>query len=105
MKNVGRIINSLNETIKGAYDNFEGLYLYGSYARNNNTQDSDIDVVALFDMTLNREQRLSLWNLIGKIEIDFGVVLDLHPMSKDELENNPIYYNQVVNKGIFYAAR
>ena len=105
MKSITEVINKLNNTIKNTFNDFRGLYLYGSYANNKNNEESDIDIVALFDKSLNRDQRLNLWNLIGKIELDFGIVLDLHPMSKNELEQNPIYYNQVVNKGIFYGAK
>lgn len=105
MDDIKQIIEKLNNTIKMTYNDFNGIYLYGSCAARKNTKNSDIDIVAIFDKSLNREQRLNLWNLIGKIEVDFGVILDLHPMSETELKQNPIYYNQVVNKGIFYGAR
>ena len=105
MNKILQVIEKVNTTIKTTYDNFNGLYLYGSCAAKKNNENSDIDIVAIFDKSLSREQRLYLWNLIGKIEVDFGVVLDLHPMSEAELKQNPIYYNQVVNKGIFYGAR
>ena len=105
MNNIKEIINSLNTTIKESYSNFNGIYLYGSYASNKNNSDSDIDIVALFNNPLNRQQRLNLWDLVGKIEKDFSIILDLHPMTETQLKQNPIYYNQVVNKGIFYGAK
>jgi len=105
MSKVLEVIERLNNTIKVAYNDFSGVYLYGSYATNKNTENSDIDIVAIFEKSLDREQRLNLWNLIGKIELDFDVILDLHPMAESELKKNPIYYNQVVNNGIFYGAR
>ncbi|MBR1425623.1 nucleotidyltransferase domain-containing protein [bacterium] len=104
MNDINKIINNLNQVIKKTYSGFNGIYLYGSYASKKNQSGSDIDVVALFETPLSREQRLNLWSLIGKIEVDFGIVLDLHPMSTAELKQNPIYYNQVVNKGMFYGA-
>lgn len=105
MNKILQVIEKVNDTIKTTYKNFNGIYLYGSCANRKNNENSDIDIVAIFDKSLNREQRLNLWSLLGKIEADYGVVLDLHPMSEAELKQNPIYYNQVVNKGIFYGAR
>lgn len=47
MKKIDRIINKLNNKIKSFYSDFNGVYLYGSYAHNTATNDSDIDLVAL----------------------------------------------------------
>ncbi len=105
MKKIDRIINKLNNKIKSFYSDFNGVYLYGSYAHNTATNDSDIDLVALFNNTLSREERMNLWRIIGKLEAELDLVFDIHPMTLSELKNNPVYYNQVVNKGIFYGAR
>lgn len=48
---------------------------------------------------------MNLWRIIGKLEAELDLVFDIHPMTLSELKNNPVYYNQVVNKGIFYGAR
>ena len=103
MKDISKIIEKLNNKIKNTFDNFDGIYLYGSYAKNTNTESSDIDIVALFKNTLNRTERMQLWTLISSIEGEFNVILDLHPMAKEELQKNPIYYKQVVNEGLFYG--
>lgn len=103
MKKINDIIEKLKQAIKIEYSDFNGLYLYGSYANNNAAENSDIDIVALFTKSLSRDNKLKLWSIIGKLENKFDVFFDLHPMSKEELERNPIYYNQVVNKGIFYG--
>ena len=104
MKDIKTIIKNLNKIVKDSFSNFTGIYLYGSYANNSATEYSDIDVVAIFTESLSRDSKLKLWSIIGKIENNYNVFFDLHPMSKEELERNPIYYNQVVNKGIFYGA-
>lgn len=104
MKNITEIIDLLNNKIKSLFSGFTGVYLYGSYANNTNSEDSDIDLVALFNDKLTKEDRFKLWALIGNIEAEYDVVFDLHPMIAEELRRNPIYYNQVVNKGIFYGA-
>ena len=103
MKNLADIINFLNNAIKCEYSDYNGSYLYGSHANNTATKNSDIDIVALFSKPLTRENKMKLWEIIGEIENKFDIFLDFHPMSEEEFERNPIYYNQVVNKGIFYG--
>ncbi|MBO6271937.1 nucleotidyltransferase domain-containing protein [bacterium] len=103
MKDIAYIINKLNNKIKSVFSNFNGIYLYGSYANNTQTETSDIDIVAIFENTLNHNDRLQLWTIIGELELELDISLDLHPMSKKDLMQNEIYHNQVVNKGVFYG--
>lgn len=103
VKDIIFIINKLNKKIKSLYSGFNGIYLYGSYAKGYQNEKSDIDLVAIFNKTPNIQERMNLWKIVGKFEAEFDIILDLHPMSELELEQNPIYYNQVVNKGIFYG--
>ena len=105
MKNkVKKVINLLNKALKENFADFKGAYLYGSYAKNTSHADSDIDIVALFDVAPNREKMGLILRIAGRIEAEYDVFLDLHPMTDEELDRNPIYYNEVVNKGIFYNA-
>lgn len=104
MKQVDDIISRLNKKFKSLYSDFNGLYLYGSYANNMANENSDIDLVAVFDNTPERDKRMNLWKIIGKFEAEFDVILDFHPTTYDDLKRNPIYYNQVINKGIYYEA-
>ena len=105
MKKIDRIIKKLNDKIKDFYSDFNGVYLYGSYANNTAQKDSDINLVALFDNSLSREERMNLWGIIGRLEAELDLIFDIHPMTLNELKNNPVYYNQVVNRGIYYGAR
>ena len=34
----------------------------------------------------------------------YDVYIDLHSYTSENLQKNPFYYNEVVNKGLFYAA-
>ena len=103
MKNkIKKVINLLNESLKEKFPDFKGAYLYGSYAKNTSHKYSDIDIVALFKTTPDRKKRFAIWSIVGPIEAEYDVFLDLHPMSSEELEQNPFYYEEVVNKGIFY---
>lgn len=101
---IKKIINLLNNALKENLPGFKGAYLYGSYAKNTSHKYSDIDIAALFETSPDRAKRSIIWNIVGPIEAEYDVFIDLHPMSQEELEQNPFYYDEVVNKGIFYEA-
>ncbi len=103
-KKVIQAVEILNKQLKSTFNDFEGAYVYGSIVNGTSQKDSDIDIVAVFTGEVNREKRMDIWGIIGKIEAELDVFLDLHPMTREELERNPIYYDEVVNKGIFYNA-
>ncbi len=103
MTDIDKIIKKLNKKIKNLFNNFNGVYLYGSYAAKSARTDSDIDIVALFDNKLTREERMDLWGIVGELEAEMDIVLDMHPMTLSELKQNPVYYMQVVDKGIYYG--
>ena len=44
MKDVANIVEYLKNRIKSLFSNFNGIYLYGSYANKTNNDDSDIDM-------------------------------------------------------------
>ena len=98
-----QVIETLNKKLKETFKDFKGAYLYGSKAKGISTTDSDIDIVAIFS-SVHRDKRMTIWGIVGKIEAEMDVFIDLHPMTIEDLERNAIYYDQVVNNGIFYEA-
>ncbi|MDR1168048.1 MAG: nucleotidyltransferase domain-containing protein [Heliobacteriaceae bacterium] len=101
-KEVDKIAQKLKTVLQDAFDDFEGLYLFGSHAKENAADESDIDIVAVLDV-LNREKFRSVLAIAAQFVYDYGVYIDMHPMTRKELEHNYIFHNEVVNKGIFYA--
>lgn len=97
-------VKLLNKILKETFKSFKGAYLYGSRTTGNASPDSDIDIVALFEIEPDRSTRMEIWGIVGKIEAKLEVFIDLFPMTQGELEKNPVYYNEVVNKGVFYDA-
>lgn len=97
-----KIIQELNTRIANNFQDFKGSYLYGSRAKGNYKDDSDIDIVALFD-EVNREKELKLYGFVGEIQYKYNVFIELHNYTLERLKKNPIFYDQVVNKGIFYG--
>lgn len=98
---ISKIINELNKLITLKYSDFKGSYLYGSRAKGNAKEDSDIDIVALFD-EINRDKDLEICGLINDLDYKYNVFIDLQTYTLDKLKRNPVYYDEVINKGVFY---
>ncbi|MEW5820783.1 MAG: nucleotidyltransferase domain-containing protein [Cyanobacteriota bacterium] len=100
--NISEIMKELNRLINEKYTDFKGSYLYGSRANGNTKEDSDIDIIALFD-EVNRDKEMEIYGLVCDLDYKYGVFISLMPYTSEDLEMNHIFYNEVVNKGIFYA--
>ncbi|MDR1326922.1 MAG: nucleotidyltransferase domain-containing protein [Heliobacteriaceae bacterium] len=107
-KKIDEIARKLSTALKETFDDFEGLYLYGSQVRGDATKDSDIDIVALVgNVDKDRAKRRSVLGLISRFVYDYynyDIDIDFHPMTRQELEHNYYFYDEVVNKGVFYGA-
>lgn len=101
---IKEIAQKLRDKLK-KYDDFKGLYLYGSRITGNYNEDSDIDIVGVFKKEQDYEKEMEISGEILDIESEFEnyVIIDFHPMTEEELKSNYIYFNEI-KKGIFYAA-
>jgi predicted nucleotidyltransferase len=95
---LSKIKNSVNATEPAAT-----LILYGSYARDDYREDSDVDLLILVDfdkVTWADEKRISF--PLYDIEFDTGTIISTLILSKKDWETKhkitPFYYN-VVKKG------
>lgn len=100
-KFVQETINMLSKEFSAKFDDFGGIYLYGSYATGVYSGDDDIGLVAIFE-TEDKAKREIIWPIVGKVETELNVYIDLHPITMDELKKDEEFYDEVVNKGIFY---
>lgn len=102
-KKINKIIQELNKLIKEQFPDLKGLYLYGSQVKGTSHKDSDIDVVAIFD-EVSREKSFEIGGILCDLEYKYDIYIDLHEYTLKDLERNPYFYNEVVNKGIYYEA-
>jgi len=98
-----KIIKELNKLIKEQFPDLKGLYLYGSQVKGTAHKDSDIDVIAIFE-EVTREKKYEISGILCDLDYKYDVYIDLHEYTLADLERNPIYYSEVVNKGQYYAA-
>lgn len=102
-KFVEEVIDALLKAFSEKFDDFHGLYLYGVFTDGKPHTDEDIEIAAIFD-TENKEKRELIWPIIGKIETDLDVFIDLHPITMEDLKKDEDFYDEVVNKGRFFRA-
>lgn len=103
-KSVEDAINLLNEAFSERFDDFHGLYLHGAFVDGRKHRDQDIELVAIFDVE-NKFKREIIWPIVGKIETELDVFIDLNPITMEDLKKDEEFYDEVVNQGIFYKAK
>jgi len=63
------------------------IYLFGSYARNTNRENSDIDIAIDVGKRLNLHERQFLWNLLDALPTAQTIdLIDMHAIP-DEMRN------------------
>ncbi len=98
---IKEIAKNLRDKLK-KYDDFKGLYLYGSRITENYKENSDIDIVAVFEKEQDYSKEMEICRFILDLDIEYDAVIDFRPMTEEELKSNFIYFNEI-KKGIYFA--
>ena len=99
---IDEIITTLIKALKENFSDFKGLYLFGLYLDGKMHEDEDIELVAIFDNEQDKTKREEIWRVIGKVEEDFDIFIDLHPLTVQELKKDEELYQVVSEEGIFF---
>ena len=86
--------NQIKQIIKKLYPE-STVYLFGSYARNEQTTQSDIDLFVLFEDKLEIYQRKLIQSNIRKELAKFYIAADVLAAGKEEFEQNSILTNHI----------
>lgn len=85
------------------YEDFKGLYVYGSRIYGNPRPDSDLDMVAVFEKKLPYQESLDVTGEVLDIEIETDIIIGFFKMTEEELKINPTFFEEI-QRGIYYAA-
>lgn len=90
-------------------DAIEQILLYGSYARGDNTVDSDIDLVAIVrgDRQILQNKLKQVWDVSSDLELQYDVIISPTVIPYDEYikykEDVP-YYRNIQKEGVNIVA-
>ena len=92
---IERVKSSLSTVVDG--DSIIAVYLYGSYARNEQTPVSDLDLAVLYTTNMsNKKMNENVNHLVQVLSKDIGVEVDVRTLNSMSLE----FRYQVVSEGI-----
>ncbi len=98
---VDQVILKLSNALRRRFNDFKGLYLFGVWLDGEEHKDEDIELVALFE-TEDKAKREQIWPVIGKIETELDVCIDLYPFTPEGFKKDEDLYEEVTEEGIFY---
>lgn len=100
-KKLDEVIKMLSNSLRKNFDDYKGLYLFGAYLDGEDHEDEDIEIAAIFE-TEDKSKREQIWPVIGKIETELEVCIDLYPYTKKSFEADEDIYKEVMAEGVFY---
>ena len=98
---VHEVIKLLSGAFRRRFNDYKGLYLFGAFLDGKDHEDEDIEIVAIFGST-DKTKRENIWPIIGKIETELEVSLDVYPYTEEEFKNDDVLYEEVISEGRFY---
>lgn len=98
------VIKVLSSELKKKFSDFKGIYLFGQFLDGKEHDGEDIEMIALFDVE-DKSKREEIWPIVGKIETEMNVCIDLYPYTMEEFKNDEEIYEEVMEEGIFYDAK
>lgn len=98
---VHEVIKFLSNAFRKNFEDFKGLYLFGTFLDGKEHDGEDIEIVAIFEVE-DKSKREQIWPIIGKIETELDVCIDLYPYTIDAFKKDEELYEEVMAEGIFY---
>ena len=102
-ENVIDFTKKIKSNLKSIYGpNLKFLCLFGSYARNEATEDSDIDIAVVLDVLMSRyKERERCSKLRAKISLENNCVINLFFFQEKELlKKEYALFRNILNEGI-----
>ena len=98
---VDEVIFNISKSFNQIFDDFKGMYLFGVFLDGEEHEDEDIELAAIFDIE-DKSKREQIWPIIGKIETEMNVCIDLYPYTEETFKKDEEIYEEVMEEGIFY---
>lgn len=100
---IAPLLPKIKSLLQGLYgDRLLDVILFGSFARNQADEDSDIDIAVVLQGKVNKSQEIDrMYDVLYDLMLDTGELISVYPLSAEEMENKnwPLYYH-LKNEGI-----
>jgi len=98
-KKASNLIDSFVDALKIENFNIKYVYLFGSYAKNTNHENSDIDVAVILGNTSENifDEQMKMMRIAGRLE---DVRIEPHPVYLEDFENGTPFVNEIKRTGI-----
>lgn len=94
------IVNSYIAFLKTKDYQINEVYIFGSFAKGHETDDSDIDIAIVLNNTVNNNSEMI--NLM-KYRRNFDLRIEPHPFSKAEFDPSNPFVREIIQTGIKIA--
>jgi len=87
-ENIQIVLGEVKKRLRDIYgDKLKDIILYGSYARGDFTEESDIDIIILLENMENvTTERERFFDSIWELDLKYDVLISIIPFQKDEFE-------------------
>ena len=97
LEKVKNILQRVKEILSNMYgDRVVDIILYGSFAKDIFTEDSDIDIAVILKGKVNRIKEISRINdFLHDLVLETGELISVYPVPEEEYERSiwPLYYH------------
>ena len=98
-KRTNEIIGQYISSISKANTHLKKAYLFGSYAKNTDIPDSDIDLALIID-NLKEDDKFDLQVQLMLLASDFDIRIEPHPISEKVFNSGNPFVNEILKTGI-----
>ena len=76
MVDINKLIHELNLKLKKNYPDYNGVYFHGSRLKGKAQDDSDYDLVFIFDREIDWKFEEEIWRIVYNYDLKYNVVID-----------------------------
>jgi predicted nucleotidyltransferase len=102
----GKVVHAAKQSLG---DKLDKVILYGSYARGDYSNESDIDIMVLADIPREDANRVwdHIWDITGDLNLEYDVVVSVHITDCTtfyKFINDLPFYSNVMKEGVVLSA-
>ena len=98
------LIEKINQELKERYEEFLGMYFFGSRMRQNFSEDSDFDILLIFDREIDYPFKREVRDILYDYMLQYDVVIDAKIFSLDEVKYPEMpFVQEVKQNGLYYG--